>query len=196
MPSSAAMARWQDAEPRVEQHHARVGRRGAGGHVAGVLRVPGRIGEDELAPRGGEVAIGDVDGDALLALSLEAVGEEREIDLAAEARGALDRRHLVIVERSGLVEQPADERRLAVVDRAERDDADQLLDFVGCHLDARRNASVRIHQKYPSRFFSSIEPSSSWSMTRPCRSEWRLRSISSMISGTLAASDSMAPLSG
>ena len=54
---------------------------GAGGHVAGVLLVAGRVGDDELALVGGEVAVGDVDGDALLALGLEAVGEQGEIDL-------------------------------------------------------------------------------------------------------------------
>jgi hypothetical protein len=45
-----------------------VGGRGAGGHVARVLLVARRVGDDELAPVGGEVAVGDVDGDALLAL--------------------------------------------------------------------------------------------------------------------------------
>ncbi len=33
----------------------------------------------------GEIAIGDVDGDALLTLGAQAVGEQREIDLAAAA---------------------------------------------------------------------------------------------------------------
>ena len=40
---------------------------GAGGHVAGVLLVAGGVGDDEFAFVGGEVAVGDVDGDALLA---------------------------------------------------------------------------------------------------------------------------------
>ena len=51
-------------------------------------------------------------------------------------------------------------------------------------------------QKYPSRFFSSIEPASSWSMTRPCRSEFVATSISSMISGSVVALLSIAPVSG
>ena len=57
-----------DAVPRVDQQDRDVGRRGAGRHVARVLLVAGRVGEDELAPRGREVAVGDVDRDALLAL--------------------------------------------------------------------------------------------------------------------------------
>ena len=52
-----------------------------------MLRVycswPGRVGDDELAPAGREVAVGDVDRDALLALGLEAVRQQRQVDLAA-----------------------------------------------------------------------------------------------------------------
>ena len=67
----------------VDQEHGEVGGRGAGRHVARVLLVAGRVGDDEAAPVGGEVAVGDVDGDALLALGVEAVDEQREVDVAA-----------------------------------------------------------------------------------------------------------------
>jgi hypothetical protein len=69
-----------DAVPGVDEQDGGVGRRGAGRHVAGVLLVPRRVGENELPPRGREVPVGDVDRDALLPLGLEAVGEEREVD--------------------------------------------------------------------------------------------------------------------
>ncbi len=50
-----------------------------------MLRVycscPRRVGDDELALVGGEVAVGNVDGDALLALGGEAVDQEREVDV-------------------------------------------------------------------------------------------------------------------
>src|SRR2546426_116209 len=49
-------------------------------HVAGVLLVSGSVGDDELAPGRGEIAVGDVDGDALLALRLEPVGEQRQVE--------------------------------------------------------------------------------------------------------------------
>jgi hypothetical protein len=82
--------------------------------------VAGRVGDDELAPRRGEVAVGDVDGDALLALGLQPVGGEREVEPgeAAPRRGSLERRELVVGERVRVVQQPADERALAVVDAA------------------------------------------------------------------------------
>ena len=53
-----------------------------------------------------------------------------------------------------------------------------------------------IHQKYPSRFFFSIEEASSESMRRPWRSEVVDLRISAMMSRSVSASDSIAPLSG
>jgi hypothetical protein len=41
--------------------------------------VAGRVGQDELATRSGEVAVRDVDRDPLLALGPQAVGEQREV---------------------------------------------------------------------------------------------------------------------
>ena len=52
----------------VDEDHGDVGGRRAGDHVAGVLLVAGGVGDDELAALGGEVAVGDVDRDALLTL--------------------------------------------------------------------------------------------------------------------------------
>ena len=66
----------QDALARVDQHDGEIGRGGAGGHVAGVLFVARRVGDDELALGRGEVAVGYVDGDALFAFGAEAIGEE------------------------------------------------------------------------------------------------------------------------
>ena len=82
----------QHALARVDQDDGEVGGRGGGDHVARVLLVPGRVGDDVLARAGGEVAVGDVDGDALLALGLQAVGEQRQIDRfqAALFRGSGD----------------------------------------------------------------------------------------------------------
>jgi hypothetical protein len=51
--------------------------------------VAGRIGDDELASLGLEVAVGDVDRDPLLALRLEAVEQQREVELASLSPDAL-----------------------------------------------------------------------------------------------------------
>ena len=56
---------------------------------------------------------------------------------------------------------------------------------------------IRDHSSHECiRFFSSIDPDSSKSITRPWRSELRWTSISPMIFGRVSASDSMAPVRG
>ncbi len=94
----------------VDQHHRDVGRRGPGDHVARVLPVAGAVGDDEPPPRGGEVAVGDVDRDALLALGSQAVGQQREIE-GSVASAALARLchllELVLEHLLGVIEEPA-----------------------------------------------------------------------------------------
>ena len=127
--SSAAIAAWRrdllgQARARVDQQQREVGGRGAGDHVARVLRVAGAVGEDEAPPRRGERAVGDVDRDALLALGAQAVGEQREVEPVDAA--LLDVRELVGEHGLGVVEQAADQRRLAVVDAAGGGEAQQV----------------------------------------------------------------------
>jgi hypothetical protein len=112
----------------VDEHDREIRSRGAGDHVARVLHVAGRVGELEAPPRRHERPVGDVDRDPLLALGAQAVGEQREVDVsvAASARGLLDVLELVGEDLLRVVEQPADQRRLAVVDGAARDDAEQV----------------------------------------------------------------------
>ena len=107
---------------RVDEQDGEIGARGARRHVARVLLVAGRVGDDEAALVGLEIAVGDVDRDALLALGLEPVDEQGEIDRLA-GRAVLDRipfeRRDLIVENEVLFpEKPADQGRFAVVHRA------------------------------------------------------------------------------
>jgi hypothetical protein len=97
--------------------------------------VPGGVGQDELAPRGGEVAVGDVDRDPLLALGAQAVDQQREVELAGAGvpvprRVLLQRGQVVVGDQPGVVEQAADQRALAVVDAAAGDEAQQVLAVV------------------------------------------------------------------
>ncbi len=55
------------------------GRRRAGHHVPRVLHVARRVGQDEAAARRGEVAVGDVDGDALFPFGPQAVGQQGQV---------------------------------------------------------------------------------------------------------------------
>ncbi len=212
MPSSEAMIEWRRVcastpLPRVDQHDGKIGGRGAGRHVARVLLVAGRVGDDELALGRREEAVGDVDGDALLALGLQPVDQQGEIDVVAGRavllRIALERGELVLEYLPGVRQQPADQRRLAVVDRTAGQEAQQRLALlpgkIVAHIFGRSDAfgqDVAHSQKYPSRFFFSIEPASSRSMRRPWRSEVRAVSISLTMPSRLSASDSIAPVSG
>ncbi len=79
----------EDAVLGVDEEDGEIGGRGAGRHVAGVLNVAGGIGDDEAAVLGGEIAVGDVDGDALLALGGQAIDDEGEVELLAGGAEAL-----------------------------------------------------------------------------------------------------------
>ena len=107
----------QHALARIDQDHRAVRGRGAGHHVAGVLLVARGVGDDELALFGGEEAVGDVDGDALLALGGKPVDQQREVDLftlGARALGVgFQRGEPILEDHLRIVEQPADQRRLA-----------------------------------------------------------------------------------
>ena len=92
------------------------------------------VGDDELALLGGEKAVGDIDGDALLPLGGQAVHEKREVERTALgsplARIGLDGRQLILEKGLGVVQQPADQGALAVIDAAARDEAQHRLVFV------------------------------------------------------------------
>jgi hypothetical protein len=104
----------------IDQDQRQVRRRRACHHVARVLNVAGSVCDDELPLRRGEVAVRDVDRDALLPLGAEPVGEQCEVGVlvAALAARALDGFELVLEDLLRVVQQPADERALAVVNRA------------------------------------------------------------------------------
>ena len=61
----------------IDQNNRQVCRAGTGHHIARVLLVPRGIGDDEAALDGGEITVRHIDGDALLALGCEAIGQER-----------------------------------------------------------------------------------------------------------------------
>jgi len=86
------------------------------------------IRELEAAARRDERAVRDIDRDPLLALGAQAVGQQRQVDVVvtAAARRVLDVLELVDQDLLRVVEQPADQRRLAVVDAPCSDEAEQF----------------------------------------------------------------------
>ena len=125
----------QDTLAGVNEHDDGVRGGRAGHRVLGVLHVAGAVREDEAAAVRGEVAVGDVDGDALFPLGAQAVGQQGEVDRlntgcagpaeAAVRGGAGDGVELVGEDRLGVVQEPAHQGGLAVVDRAGGREAEQ-----------------------------------------------------------------------
>jgi hypothetical protein len=104
----------------VNEDDREVGSGGPGDHVPRVLNVTRRVGDDELTARGGEVAVRHVDGDALLPLGPQAVGQQGQVGvvLAALLARALHSGELIAEDRLGVEQQPPDQGALAVVYRA------------------------------------------------------------------------------
>ena len=118
----------------VDQDDCELAGRRARDHVAGVLLVAWRVGDDELALRCREVAISDVDGDALLALGLEPVGEKRKIDLIASAAlgggVGFETGELIFIDHVRVVQKASDQGRFAVVDGSAGEEPEQILALV------------------------------------------------------------------
>ena len=141
----------QQALARVHQHDGEVGGGGAGRHVARVLLVPGAIGDDETAPVGAEVAVGDINGDALLAFGVQAIHQQRIVDrlalCAMTLAVALERGQLVVEQVAALVQQAADQRALAIVHAAAGDEAQARLGFVALEIAGDIGIDAGGHQK-------------------------------------------------
>ena len=137
----------QDTLARIDQDHRQLCSRCASDHVARVLLVAGGVGDDELAPVRGEEAVGNIDGDPLLPLGREPVDEQGEVDLLAlrskALRIGLERRELVLEDELGVVQEPPDQRALAVVDTAAGQEPQRAL---GC-LVAQVSFDCSRHQK-------------------------------------------------
>jgi hypothetical protein len=82
--------------------------------------MPGSIGDDESTARSGKVAVGNIDGDALLTFGTQTVGEVGKIDLATSGdfRLTLESIHLIFEDRLRIIEHTPDQRALAIVDAA------------------------------------------------------------------------------
>ena len=102
----------------VHQHHGGVCTGGGGHHVAGVLLVARRVADDEFAAFGVEVAVGDVDGDALLALGRQAVGQQCQVGFAL----ALHAGEVVLQHGLAVNQQTANQGAFAIVHRTAGDE--------------------------------------------------------------------------
>jgi hypothetical protein len=94
----------------VDQEQRGVGAGCAGDHVLDEFAVARRVDDDVVALGGLEPDLGGVDGDALVALGLEGVHQERPFERhAAPLAHRLDGLVLAVGQGSGVVEQAADQ---------------------------------------------------------------------------------------
>ena len=118
----------------VDQNHRQVAGGGTGGHIAGVLLVPWAVGNDELALLGAEIAVSHVDGDALFALSLQAIHQQGQVDVLVGGVVLLrvfgNRGQVVFKNQLGIMQQAANQGGFAVIDVAAGDKAQQVFVFV------------------------------------------------------------------
>ncbi len=136
----------------------------------------------------------DVNRDALFALGLKTVDQKGQVGCfssgSVSSARADERIELVVRNGIYIVQQPAmrvdfpSSTEPQVINlRRERAAKSCMLCKVSGPL-----CCLRLHrQKYPSRFFFSIEPVSSLSIRRPWRSEVRVPTISATISATVEA---------
>ena len=110
---------------RVDDQHRAVGLRGAGDHVAQEFGVAGRVDQHDVARAGAEADLRGVDGDALVALGLQRIEQERPFERHAAPRAdGFQHFQLALGQAAGLVQQASDQRGFAVIDMADDDDAD------------------------------------------------------------------------
>ncbi len=111
---------------RVDEQHGGIGLRRSRDHVAEELGMSGRVDQDDIARRGAQPDLTGVDGDALIALGLQGVEQERPLERHAAARAhGLERVELAVRKAFHFVQQAADQGRFAVIDMADDDDAHQ-----------------------------------------------------------------------
>ena len=72
---AVALGLFDDPVAGIDENDGEVTVGCTGRHVTGVLFVSGAVGNDELALVSRKIAISYIDGDALLALGLETVGQ-------------------------------------------------------------------------------------------------------------------------
>ncbi len=138
----------QHALSRINQDHRKISGRCAGHHIAGILFVPRRIGDDELALFGGEEAVGDVNRNALFTLCRKTINQQREVNLfalgAVAFAVAFERGKLIFEDHLGIIQQTPDQGGLAIIHAAAGDKPQQALVLMRSEIgvDILRNQGI------------------------------------------------------
>ena len=108
---SMAAGLFDDTLAGIDENDGQIRGAGSGDHVARVLNVARGVRDDEFPLGSGEIAVGNINGDALLALCFQAIREQREVHvfIAAAFGKAFHGFDLILEGVFGIVEQAADE---------------------------------------------------------------------------------------
>ncbi len=152
-----------------------------GNHVLDEFAMAGRVDDDVVAQLAAKPDLRGIYGDALVALRLKGIHQKGPLKGHAPALAhRLDGLQLAVRQRARVVEQAAHQRRLAVIDMADDDDAKRF-------GPRRRGRGMGGHYMYPAARKRSKASSVSRSMARPARSGAVVSSSSAMISSNVAA---------
>ncbi|OIQ70380.1 hypothetical protein GALL_480090 [mine drainage metagenome] len=109
---------------RVDDQERAVRLRGAGDHVAQEFGVSRRVDQHHVARLGAETDLRGVDGDALVALGLQRVEQERPFEWHAPPRAdGFEHFEFAFRQAACLMQETSDQCRLAVIDMTDDDDA-------------------------------------------------------------------------
>ena len=122
----------------VDQDDRQITSRCPGGHIAGVLLMAGGIGDDELTLGGAEIAVRHVDGDALLALGLQTIHQQRQVDVFTGGADLLrvfgNGFQMVFVDHLRVVQQAPNQGALTIINVAAGEKAQQLFALMLCQV--------------------------------------------------------------
>src|SRR5437762_2852121 len=175
-----------DALAGIHENQGQAGGRCACYHVAGVLNMPWGIRNDKATFGCRKITIGYIYGYALLSLRSQPVSQVCQVNLSfpAQEAGTTERLKLIFKNQFAVVQESTDESTFAVIHTTAGEESQQLNGILAFRYSSR-------HQKYPSRFRSSIAVSERRSSALAPRSVIRRVAISSMISLTVEDSDSI-----
>src|SRR5579875_271575 len=127
--------------------------------------MAGSVSDDKVPPLGREMSVGDIDRDPLFALRREPIEQQGEVKLPALSshylRVALERLQLIREQRPCLVQQPPDQRALAIIDAPAHHETHKRPRLV------RTDVAVHIRCRGPSRRPRLLRPAVLYCYPRP-----------------------------
>jgi hypothetical protein len=122
------------AKSGINEEYGKITGTGSGSHVSGVLLMAWGIGDDELSGFRREIAVGNIDSDALFTLAAKPVDQESKVCLvslcAVLATVVVYRGKLIFVDRLGVVKKTSNEGTFPIIYASAREESEEFFPFV------------------------------------------------------------------